>query len=257
LFVEIPHLFHVGDCLIGFLVGASLGAVLVLLSRRRVAACSIAAVHRERWRIARELHDTVGHRLLVIALQVRALRLGGERVEVVASAVEEEARLAQRDIRRTIGVLRGIGVGSEPLSTSITDLGARLPSGQLSVCLDNVAAERSLRPELREAALRIVQEGVTNAVKHGSGQIRVALTFGDPLAIEVTNGAVLGDAPGPVGVAGGYGLIGLRERVATLGGAFTCGPVAGGGFVVRAQLPVDGYAYRKKWGTPVWVESES
>ncbi len=242
----------ISQCLVGFGLGALAGALLVLVLKRRGTPCVVAAVQHERWRIARELHDTVGHRLVVISMQVRALRSDTSRPELIAQAVEDEARAAQRDIRRTIGVLRR--VGSKALSASLTDLTARLPGGEVSICLDNVGNERNVRPELREAALRIVQEGVTNALKHGVGPIRVAVNFGDTLDIEVANGTA---GPPPAERArGGYGLLGLRERIAAFDGALECGPVPGGGFVVRARIPTGGSGSRATRKEPTWAELE-
>jgi signal transduction histidine kinase len=215
-----------------------------LLDRHRLQCrAAVPAVQRERLRIARELHDIVGHRLLAIAMHARQLRMVATQSGHVADEIDDLVRQTQSDVRRTIGMLRCVrGGDGEPLSSSVTEFGTRLPHGELTIQFDNIDLERHVDPQLRRTALKIVQESVTNAVKHGRGPVRMQLSFGSELVISVVNGTVMDRIDilpdRLVDTSAGFGLRGLRERVAAHGGSFVCGPVAGGGFAVRACLPV-------------------
>ncbi|MBB5962415.1 sensor histidine kinase [Planomonospora venezuelensis] len=229
----------------GFFLGVLTALLFSVRRIRQARHDAVTAVRGERRRIARELHDIVGHGLLVIAMHARRLPGMARQTSPIAGAIDDMARVTMRDVRELIGTLRDSDPGdarraARPLSQAITELGARLPGGELAFTLENVGHEHHIPPELRNTVLRIVQEGITNAIKHGAGKpVRVVLSFGDELAVSVASGAV----PAGCGVGGlrspkGYGLIGLRERVAVHGGSFEGGHTAQGGFLLRACFPV-------------------
>ncbi|MGW2655867.1 sensor histidine kinase [Streptomyces sp. NPDC001478] len=212
----------------------------------RIASQAVAG---ERLRIARELHDSVAHSIGIIALQAgaaaRVVEARPEEARVAMVAVERAGREALAGLRRMLGALReaeggdtaapldpleGLG-GIERLAARAGDAGVRV-----DVCWEG--ERRPLPQEVDFAAFRIVQESVTNVIRHaGTGACRVVIAFGSgELGVEVTDG---GSGPGERAGAGmGYGLIGMRERVALLGGEFSAGGVPSGGFRVAATLPV-------------------
>jgi signal transduction histidine kinase len=177
------------------------------------------AVAEERARIARELHDVVSHSISVIAVQTQAVRrrLGPDHAREVDDlrVVESTARQAMAEMRRLIGETRAAGF---PVSLAVEGESVPLPPG------------------LGLAAYRIVQEALTNVRKHApGGRVTVCLRYGErdlDLAVEDSGG---GDPDRLDG--GGYGLVGMRERVTLYGGTLEAGPQPGGGFSVRARLP--------------------
>lgn len=199
------------------------------------------AVADERLRIARELHDVVAHHLTVITVRAEIAR-------AVASASPQEAertlalvgaagRTALTEMRRMLGVLRtpwdGAELGTSPGLADLAALaGAAGPRVELSVDPDP-----PLPPGVELTVYRIVQEALTNVVKHaGSADCRVTLSRSGPEAIEIE---IVNDAPPrPPGrrTGGGHGLIGMRERAAMCGGVFSAGPLSSGGFRVHARL---------------------
>ncbi|MGK5552523.1 sensor histidine kinase [Actinomadura kijaniata] len=227
--------------LVGLFLGAvvsaaALGAAEVRRrNRRRAERC---AVERERRRIAGELHDAVGHGLVVIAMHSRRLppHAGG-----VAQLIDETAQATLRDMRRIIGPLRGVPAPSDPdwsLSRRVTELVERAPANP-PIRLEIAGDEPALPHEVRAAALHTVQEGISNALKYGSGPIELALDYGDPVRVTVTSAA--GPQSEPVvrmaDPNGGQGLSGLRERALRLGGTLECAPGHDGRFRIRMSLP--------------------
>ncbi|GAB3280323.1 sensor histidine kinase [Parasphingorhabdus pacifica] len=248
---------------------AGVSAALVVGWRGRFVRelSRVAARERmvERRRIARELHDVAGHRLLAIVLHARRLAVDVPETRSAAERIEELAVLTRRDVRDAVGALRsasqngdtevrgaatdrGSSVGDRSLSAGAAMLGADLPDVDLVVRLDNAEAEGDLGHGLRLAALRILQEGVANAIEHGSGPISVRVRFGPELDMLVRNRATAGLAHGaqwrssdaearaPGGKAG-WGLTGLRERAAELGGHVQCVESPDGGFCLRVRIP--------------------
>ncbi|MFI9300273.1 sensor histidine kinase [Kitasatospora aureofaciens] len=208
------------------------------------------AVAEERRRIARELHDIVAHHITTMQLMAGGARANLDRPEVVRDALvtlESSGRLALREMRQLLNVLRA---GDEPESVPpLPQPGAdevvRLVDES---CLAGLPTEltvdgprRPLPPTVGLTVFRIVQEGLTNARKYaGPARASVRLAYHpDRITVEVRDdggGTPPERAPG-TGPAG-YGLLGMRERVALHGGTLTAGPRPEGGFAVRAELPL-------------------
>jgi signal transduction histidine kinase len=202
------------------------------------------AVDAERDRIARELHDIVMHSISVIAVQTQAIgrRLGPghERDAEDLRAVERTAREAMTEMRRLFGVLRaGDGppqLAPQPGLAQLDRLLADARRAGLRIDADVQLPERPLTAGVDLTAYRLLQESLTNVLKHAGpdASVRVVVA-GQPgeLTLEVCD-----DGPGHARpVPGGHGLIGMRERVSVYGGTLQAGPGPGGGFRVAARLP--------------------
>jgi signal transduction histidine kinase len=205
-----------------------------------------AAAAEERRRIARELHDVVAHHVSVMVVQsgaaLEVLDSDPQRARDPLSAVERTGRQALNELRRLLGVMRDDGwradLGPHPGIGSLGELLDEVRATGLQVELD-VAGQPVILPSgVDVAAFRIVQEALTNVIKHARAS-RVAVTvryLPNNLELDVTD-----DGKGPVGQgpAGGHGLIGMRERSALYGGELVAGPAPGGGYNVTARLPLD------------------
>jgi signal transduction histidine kinase len=200
------------------------------------------AVADERLRIARELHDAVGHEVALMVVQVQALgaTATSDHVREATDAIADHGRRAMAEMHRTLALLRDGDETPEldpsPGLDGLDDVVDRARAAGLQVSLTVEGAPRPLAPALELSAYRIVQEAVTNAVRHaGRAAATVTLRY-EPgaLAIDVVDDGTASERPVP---AGGHGLAGMRERVALFGGAFTAGPAPGGGFAVHASLP--------------------
>jgi signal transduction histidine kinase len=204
-----------------------------------------AAVEAERGRIARELHDVVSHSISVIAVQSQAirLRLGPEHEREAAdlAGVETTARQAMAEMRRLLGVLRSDGerlpLAPNPGLGQLPRLVERVRGSGLAVDVVTKGDPLALPPGVDLAAYRIVQEALTNAIKHArTRRATVGIRYdAGTIALVVTD-----DGTGPNGNGnGGHGLLGMRERVTIYGGTLETGPGADGrGFRVHAVLPV-------------------
>jgi signal transduction histidine kinase len=201
------------------------------------------AVADERVRIARELHDVVAHTLSVIVLQAGAGRRIAprqpDRAASVLGGIEALGREALGDMRRLVGMLRtGPERELEPQPTleRLPDLADRVRSAGLHVDLRTEGEARPLPPGVDLSAYRIVQEALTNTLRHaGADRAEVVVRYGGVgVEVEVTDD---GRGPGANGATGGHGLAGMRERVGMYGGELEVGASEGGGFRVRAMLP--------------------
>lgn len=202
-----------------------------------------AAVADERARIARELHDVVAHAISVMVVQVQAAQrvLDGEQASARESlaAVEKTGRQALVEMRRLLGVLRKedreLALAPRPSLTQLDALVSQFREAGLPVELHVDGEPVSLSVGVELSAYRIVQEALTNALKHaGPARARVIVRY-LPHALEVE---ISDNGRGPVdGAAGGHGLVGMRERAALVGGALESGPANDRGYVVRASLP--------------------
>jgi signal transduction histidine kinase len=195
----------------------------------------------ERTRVARELHDVVTHSLSVVVVQAGALRLDAPPAQAERLAViEGTARSALAEMRRLLGVLRGepaADLSPQPGLDQLPALLAPLRATGLDVGVEVTGTARPLPPGLDLTAYRVAQEAVTNVLNHAAARaVTVALDWqGDRLVVTVGDDGVPADPSG--GREGGRGLLGLAERVALYGGSLRHGPVAGGGYEVRAELP--------------------
>jgi signal transduction histidine kinase len=151
--------------------------------------------------------------------------------------VAETARTALGELRRVLGVLRSDAtLAPQPDLTSVDDLVTSVRQAGLAVDVRTEGAARPVTGVVGLAAYRVVQEALTNVLRHAAARrAEVALAYGDDdLVVTVSD-----DGRGPAGgAAGGHGLAGMRERVTVLGGSLDVGPRAGGGFAVRARLPL-------------------
>jgi signal transduction histidine kinase len=214
------------------------------VEQERAAAAERAAAE-ERTRIARELHDVVAHSISVMVVQTSGVRrlLQGEqeREREALLSVERIGREALAEMRRMLGVMRTgeeqpAALAPQPGLQSLDRLVAQIEEAGLPVTLHIEGDRRELSPGVDLSAYRIVQEGLTNALKHAKGaHADVVVRYVDG-AVEVE---VSDDGPGVNGSVDGHGLVGMRERVAVYGGTLEAGPREGGGFVLRAQLPAE------------------
>jgi signal transduction histidine kinase len=206
---------------------------------RELLGASAAA--DERLRIARELHDAVGHEVSLMVVQLQALGATSPEVAPTTEAIADHGRRAMAEMHRTLTLLRSddepAALGPSPGLDGLDAVVDGARAAGLDVSLTVEGTPRSLPAALELSAYRIVQEALTNTVRHaGRAAAVVTLRYApERLEIDVVDD---GEA-GPPGHAGGHGLAGMRERVALFGGAFAAGPGPGGGFEVRATLPYD------------------
>src|SRR3954452_20592080 len=218
----------------------------VEVAERDRAAAADRATAEERARIARELHDVVAHSVSVMVVQTsgvrRLLKEEQHREREALMSVEQIGRQALIEMRRMLGVMRA---SDEPAATLTPQPGldhldrliAQVGEAGLPVTLRVEGERPQLSPGVDLSAYRIVQEGLTNALKHANGaRAEVCIRYvGDSVEVEIVD-----DGPGLGGADGlGHGLVGMRERVALYGGTLEAGPRDGGGFVLRAQLPAE------------------
>jgi signal transduction histidine kinase len=208
----------------------------------------------ERLRIARELHDSLTHSISVIQIQagvaVHLAKKRGQEVPPALLAIEEAGTDAARELRATLGVLRAAEDCDGSGLAHLDSLVSRARAAGQPVTLTVTGSARPLPSDVDQAAYRIVQEALTNVSRHAGGAsacVRLAYETGT-LTVQVDNDgdgadrvahhepAASGHANPAPGV--GLGLVGMRERVSALGGRLHAGPQAGGGFQVRAELPV-------------------
>jgi signal transduction histidine kinase len=205
------------------------------------------AVFEERVRIARELHDVVAHHVSMMGVQAGAARvvIDSDRVKAKAAltAIEVSSRQTVGELHRMLGFLRQAGDQEDDLAprpglSQLPRLAASMSESELAVAVSIEGEERLLPPMIGVSAYRIVQEALTNTLKHAAASradVRVRY-WPDELEVEIIDDgrgatALSGTSPG------GLGLIGMRERAALHGGQLTAGPASGGGFAVRVKLP--------------------
>jgi signal transduction histidine kinase len=267
---------HTGTVLL-VLVPVLVAALTVSQWRRRAAeskarllrlqaeheAATEAAVKQERARIATELHDVVTHNVSVMIVQAGAARqvLGQspDQARAALLAVESSGRAAMAELRHLLGLLSPpdqagecaaelhgaeLELRPQPGLARLVALVERVRSAGLPVELDVSGLPRDLPAGLEVAAYRIVQEALTNVIKH-AGKPRTSVRVGcqgGVLVIEVADAGRSMEVVGPVGASlpgSGRGLLGMRERAALYGGDLQAGPAPGGGWLVTARLPLD------------------
>jgi signal transduction histidine kinase len=214
------------------------------LEADRIAAAAERAVAEERQRIARELHDVVAHSVSVMTVQAGAVRRlllpEQERERLALEAVEATGREALTEMRRLVGLLRKEGAMPEfapqPSMRAVDVLVGTVREAGLPVELAVEGDPTELPPGVDLSAYRVIQEALTNALKYaGPANAWVTVRWkASELELEIANDG----RSEPGGDGGGHGLDGLRERVALVGGSIESGPRDGGGFVVKAHLPL-------------------
>ncbi|HVE93977.1 MAG TPA: histidine kinase, partial [Acidimicrobiales bacterium] len=210
----------------------------------REAAVAEAA-NAERARIARELHDVVSHHVTVMVLQAEGARAASSDSAVThaLSQVVATGRTALNELRRLLGVLRQPDETAEPELEPQPDLDQlpnlleQLRSAGLKVDLTIDGEPLAVEPGVGLSAYRIVQEALTNTLRHsGSEAAHIRLTYAtDAITVAVTDE---GGSRRRLRGGSGTGLIGMQERAASVGGSLEAGPAPGGGYVVRATLPM-------------------
>lgn len=202
----------------------------------------------ERHRIARELHDVVAHHMSVISIQAQvAPHLVANPTDELTenlAGIRANAVDALRELRRVLGVLRsedlaaeGVRHAPQPTLDRLDELLDNVRTAGLTVTTETTGEPHALSPGAELSAFRIVQEGLSNAMRHAPGAtVRVRLGYApDGLTLHVTNTAP--DGPAPPSPGSGHGLLGMRERTAMLGGELAAGPTPDGGYEVAALLP--------------------
>jgi signal transduction histidine kinase len=226
---------------------AEVEALAERLDRARALEARQAA-WQERARLARELHDLIGHTVNVMVIQAgagrRTLASDRELAERAFQTIESTGREALEELDRLLGILRTEDdepeLPPQPGLEQLRALAGRFEDSGLPVEITIEGDQVSLPRSLDQSAYRIIQEALTNALRHAGGTIaHVAVRYRtDRLELEVANDGRENRRPHHDHSGGGRGLIGIRERVALFGGELEAGPRAGGGFVVRCRFPL-------------------
>lgn len=246
--------------LVSFLVGRIVHnhrvTAQLMQERARVAEENLSvmaeqAVAEERRRIARELHDVVAHHVVVMGVLAtgarRMLRREPDAADEALATIEETSRTTVRELRRLLDVLRTdteptpADLAPQPGLAGVETLVEQVREAGLPVSLHVDGEVCDLDPGISLTVFRIVQEALTNTLKHaGEATAEVRLTFdADALVVEILD---TGRGPAPETGRVGHGLVGMRERVALYGGTLHTGPRPGGGFRVYARIPRDSFA---------------
>jgi signal transduction histidine kinase len=220
------------------------------LAEQRRTEEALRMVNEERLRIARELHDVVAHSIATISVQAgmaaHVFDTQPEEARTALREIRQVTRNALRELRATLGVLRSASGHDDerapvPHLDQLGDLVARAEAAGIRVALSTSGAPRSLPAAVDLTAYRIVQEALTNVVRHAGAEARatVSITYlPDELELRVIDdGPPAGTRASGAGPGGKLGLLGMRERIAGVGGELAAGPRRGGGFEVRATLP--------------------
>lgn len=256
LSIVVPHdeLIAIGPAGISFAVAYALGTgararrdrIAMLEERaRRLSEEHAAAATRERERIAREMHDILAHSMSLVVVQAEAgptvVRSNPDQAVRVFDTISETAREALGQLRRALGVLRADSAQArapQPNLDGLVPLIEGVRRTGLAATLEQHGEPRPLPPDLAATTYRIVQESLTNALKHAQARTAwVRLDWADgALRVEVRDD---GRGPAPNGATTGVGLVGMRERVSAAGGELVHGPGPDGvGFRVVARLPL-------------------
>jgi signal transduction histidine kinase len=243
----------VADVAVNYVVGITSWAVGLTVRNQREHTARVEAQREadarraatdERIRIARELHDVVAHHLSVIVVQAEAaqevLAARPDRAGAAMETVADTARGALAELRRVLGVLRSDAtLAPAPDLAAVDELVASVRQAGLDVEVRTEGEARPLSGVVSLAAYRVVQESLTNVLRHAAARrAEVALAYGDDALVVTVSDDGRGAGASPDAGAGGHGLAGMRERVTVLGGRLDAGPRDGGGFAVRARLPL-------------------
>ncbi|MFI6769345.1 sensor histidine kinase [Streptomyces sp. NPDC050355] len=202
----------------------------------------------ERGRIARELHDVVAHHMSVISIQAQVaphlVDNPSDALKENLTGIRDNAVEALTELRRVLGVLRSEEAPSQevrhapqPTLDQLDELLGKVRSAGVAVTAETTGEPRPLAPGVELSAFRIVQEALSNAMRHAPGAtVRVTVGYhADGLALRIANAAA--DGPAPPSPGSGHGLLGMRERTAMLGGELAAGRTPDGGYEVTALLP--------------------
>lgn len=220
---------------------------------------AVDAVSAERTRIARELHDVVAHAVSVMIVQADgagyALRADPDRAEAALRNISATGRSALAELRRTVALLRTDDAGTahpEYGTAALARVVEMMRAAGLTVSMEMTGDLDAVPPSIALGVHRVVQESLTNALRHGGDRPRAAVVVtraDDAVTVSVTNTPRRpGETPPPdtavpgvelAGSGSGFGVIGMRERVAVLGGDLQAGSLPAGGWRVRAVLPLD------------------
>jgi len=213
---------------------------------REQAAEVMRVTAEEQARIARELHDVVAHALSVIIVQAGAaddvFAVDPARAREPIRAIDAAARAALGDLRRVLGILQAdADYLPQPSLGRLDSLIEQVRGTGLEVSLTIEGAPRPLPVTVDLSAYRIVQEALTNTLKHaGAERAHVRIVYGDDLRLDIRDDGRIQDSGR---TRGGSGLIGMRERVGLLGGTLAVGPATSGdGYLVSARIPIEGLA---------------
>ncbi|WP_083936482.1 sensor histidine kinase [Nocardiopsis ganjiahuensis] len=218
-----------------------------LRERHETADAIARARNRERLRVAREVHDVVSHALGVVGVRAgvgrhvhgddpRALRAALEEIEQVSRAATDELRLVLRALR----VEGEAPLRPQPGPADLEEIADTARAAGLE-CTVSAHGVDALPGAVAVSVFRLVQESVTNAIRHAPGTTCTVTVAGEPgaVTVEVADTGPADGAAHPRAPGSGTGQLGMSERVALLGGTFTAGPVRGGGYRVRARIPLD------------------
>ncbi|HEY9367412.1 sensor histidine kinase [Streptomyces sp.] len=261
LFAQTPTDAHIQHLLYSLLLGVGPAVVGLLVQTRQDLAARVAelatvrdherelhartVIAREHARLAREMHDVVSHQASLMAVQAAALEVTTRdpHAKEVAGTLRKLATGTLEELRGMIVVLRAAGAGPtqlrpQPRLSELTDL---VEGAGVDATLRMSGTDARVVPEAVERTVyRTVQEALTNVRKHAPGAATSVTVHvdGETLRVAVLNSPPADDASRPDLPGGGYGILGLQERIALLGGRLTAEPTADGGFAVSAELPL-------------------
>ncbi|MEE4419279.1 sensor histidine kinase [Streptomyces bugieae] len=259
-FVTRPHNFDVGRAVPVLITAVVVGAALRgrWVARAELAEQEVLTAEErarrtlleERSRIARELHDVVAHHMSVISIQAQVaphlVENPSDELRENLAGIRENAVEALAELRRVLGVLRseealahGTRHAPQPTLDRLDELIGKVRDAGVEVTAESTGTPRPLAPGVELSAYRIVQEALSNAMRHAPGAA-VRVTLGhhhEGLTLRITNSAPTGPVPRSPG--SGHGLLGMRERTAMLGGELATGYAPDGGYEVTAYLPAD------------------
>jgi signal transduction histidine kinase len=207
--------------------------------RNYAAQSEELATARERNRIAREIHDGLGHYLTTIHMQIQAARsiltADSARADQTLAKAQLLSQEALGDVRRSVAALRMVPANRSSLPVALAELADRAQGAGLPTKVMVVGTERPLDPQEEQALYRTAQEGLTNARKHAQAMsATLTLDFSDANRVRLT---VKDDGRGASTTDGGFGLIGLRERVQLVGGSLTLRTAPGAGLTLIVEVP--------------------
>jgi signal transduction histidine kinase len=250
----VEGIFELGFLALGWMLGAYLGELRSRAERvrREQENEKRRAIAEEQARIARELHDVMAHSVSVMVVQAAAAEdvfdTAPGRAREALRSIGSTGRQALSEVRRVLDAVRssdGDELMPQPGLSRLEQLIGEVRAAGLPVVLRVDGTRPDLPAGVDLSAYRIVQEGLTNTLKHGRGVTRATVTLRyrpDDLFVEVCDDGAAASTDDGAKARTGHGLIGMRERVALYGGELVAGPRAGGGFEVRARFPLEAEA---------------